>query len=108
VSSDAGIRWCPPGAVVVNVVNRDLSPVPAAVVSLRRLDSADREPFKRSAANAGGHVEFRGLPAGSYLVDVELSGFLPMRFGPVPVEETAPASVRIPEILAMLNPVMAF
>jgi Carboxypeptidase regulatory-like domain len=107
-TNDAQIRWSPPGAIVVNVVNRDLSPVPGAVVSVYRADAPGGEPKKSAAANVGGHVEFRGLPAGSYMVRVKLSGFLDMGFGPVPVQEKTPASVRIPEILAVLNPVMVF
>jgi hypothetical protein len=107
-TSDAQIHWSPPGVIVVNVVNRDLSPVPGAAVTVYRTDASSGEPLKSAAANAGGHVEFRGLAAGSYLVRVKRSGSLEMSVGPIPVEEKTPASTRIPEILAVLNPVLTF
>lgn len=107
-TSDAQIRWSPPGTIVVNVVNRDLSPVPGAAVSILRADSPGGEPTRSALANAGGHVEFRGLPPGSYLVKVGRSGSLDMTFGPVPVEDRTPPATRIPEILAVLNPVLTF
>jgi hypothetical protein len=106
--SDAQIRFSPPGVVVVNVVSRDLSPVPGAVVSLQRAESPEAEPVKSMPSGAGGHAEFRDVAAGSYFVKVSLSGFLEMRFGPIPVEDKTPPSVRIPEILCVLNPVMKF
>jgi hypothetical protein len=107
-TSDAQIHWSPPGVIVVNAVSRDLSPVAGAAVSLYRAESPAAEPLKTGATNAGGHIEFRGLAAGAYLIRIRLSGYLDMSFGPVPVEEKTPASVRIPEILAVMNPVMAF
>ena len=110
--SDAQIRFSPPGVVVVNVVSRDLSPVPAAAVSLERADSPDAEPVKGMKSGVGGHVEFRDVKTGSYFVKVTHPGFLEMRFGPVPVEvpvdDKTPPTVRIPEILCVLNPVMTF
>ena len=105
--SDAAIHWSPPGTIVVNVVSRDLSPVPGAAVNLYRAEAAS-EPVRSGSTNTGGHVEFRDLAAGSYLVKVARSGSLDMTFGPLPVEEKSPPSVRIPEILAVLNPLMAF
>ncbi len=107
-TSDSQIHWSPPGVIVVNVVSRDLSPVPGALVSVSRSDASSGEPPKSAVANAGGHVEFRGLPAGSYLVRVSRQGCLDLSVGPVPVEVKTPPSVRIPEILAVLNPVMTF
>ena len=107
-ATDAQIRWSPPGVIVVNVVSRDLSPIPGAVVSIARAEAAQAEPPRSAVANAGGHVEFRGLATGSYLVRVSRSGSLDLNVGPVPVEDKTPASVRIPEILVVLNPVMVF
>jgi hypothetical protein len=107
-TSDAQIHWSPPGVIVVNVVSRDLSPVPGALVSVSRSDASEGEASKSAVANAGGHVEFRGLPAGSYLVRVSRQGCLDLSVGPLPVEDKTPAAVRIPEILAVLNPVMKF
>ena len=106
--SDAQIRWSPPGTIVVNVVSRDLSPVPGVMVSVLRADAVNAEAVQTSPTGAGGHVEFRGLAAGSYFVRVSPEGFLEMRIGPIPVEEKTPPSVRIPEILCVVNPVMAF
>lgn len=107
-TSDAQIRWSPPGTIIVNVVNRDLSPVPGAAVSIHRAESPGGEPVRSAHTNAGGHAEFRGLAPGAYLVKVGRSGFLDMSFGPVPVEDRTPPGVRIPEVLAVLNPVMVF
>jgi len=107
-TSDAQIHWSPPGVIVVNVVNRDLAPVPGALVSISRSDAPSGEPSNSAVANAGGHVEFRGLPVGSYLVRVSRQGFLDLSVGPVPVEQKSPPTVRIPEILAVLNPVLTF
>ena len=106
--SDAQIRFSPPGVVVVNVVSRDLSPVPGAVVSLERAEPSDAGPARSMPSGPGGHVEFRDLAAGAYFVRVSHSGYLEMRFGPVPVDVQTPQAVRIPEILCVLNPVMRF
>ncbi len=107
-SADAQIRWNPPGAIFVNVVNRDLSPLPGATISLHRAGSPEGEPVRSATANAGGHVEFRELPPDSYVVRVRLSGYLDMSFGPMPVEEKQPPRVRVPQILAVANPLMVF
>ncbi len=106
--SDAQIHWSPPGAIVVNVVSRDLSPVPGATVTVQRMNAPAAESGKSLPTGPGGHVEFRGLADGSYLVTVSFPGHLEMRFGPMPVEERNPPSVRIPEILCVLNPVLSF
>jgi hypothetical protein len=106
--SDAQIRWSAPGAIVVNVVNRDLSPLPGVTVTIERSGGQEAEPASRGVTNAGGHAEFRGLPAGSYIVRVSAPGHLDMAFGPVPIEEANPPSVRLPEILAVVNPIMKF
>ncbi|HEY7113229.1 MAG TPA: carboxypeptidase-like regulatory domain-containing protein [Thermoanaerobaculia bacterium] len=105
---DANIPLSPPRAIFVNVVNRDLAPVPGAMVSLRRPENPDGEPVKSAAANAGGRVEFRDLPAGSYLVRIEQPGHVPMTLGPVAIEEKDPPSVRLPVIVAVLNPILSF
>jgi hypothetical protein len=107
-ASDAQIAWSPPQAIYVNVVNRDLSPVPGATVSLERADGAAAAPVRTATTNVGGHVEFRELPAGSYVVRIVHARTLEMTFGPVPIDDKTPPSVRIPQILAMLNPVLAF
>jgi hypothetical protein len=106
--SDAQIHWSPPGAIVVNVVSRDLSPVPGATVTVHRADGPAGDPGKALPTGPGGHVEFRGLAGASYFVTVSLSGYLEMRFGPMPVEDKNPPTVRIPEILCVLNPVLSF
>jgi hypothetical protein len=107
--SSAAIRWCPPGVVVVNVVNRDLAPVPGAAVTLRRADApSGAAPTASATANAGGHVEFRDVPAGTYVVRVERAGFLTIDVGPAEVDVKTPPSVRLPEILVVVNPVMSF
>ena len=107
--TSAAIKWCPPGVVVVNVVNRDLAGIPGATVSLRRADaSSGAEPAASAATNAGGHVEFRDLPAGAYHVRVERAGFLTLDVGPAEVDTKTPPAVRLPEILVVLNPVMTF
>ena len=107
-ASDAQIAWSPPHAIFVNVVNRDLSPVPGATVSLERAGGAAGASVRSATTNVGGHVEFRDLPAGSYLVRVVHAGTLEMAFGPVPIDDKTPPSVRIPQILAVVNPVLAF
>jgi len=107
-SFDANIPLSPPRAIFVNVVSRDLSPVPGATVSIRKPESPEGEPLKSAAANAGGRVEFRDLPAGSYLVRIEQTGHLPMTLGPVPIEDRNPPNVRVPVILVVLNPVLTF
>jgi hypothetical protein len=106
--SNAQIRFSPPGVVVVYVVSRDLSPVPAAAVSLQRADTPDAPPVKVMPSGPGGRAEFRDVPPGAYFVQVSLSGFLEMRFGPIPMDDKTPPGVRIPEILCVLNPVMKF
>jgi hypothetical protein len=107
-NSDAQIRWSPPRAIFVNVVNRDLSPLPGATVTVHEAGKADGEANRTATANAGGHVEFRDLPGGSYIVRVRLSGYLDMTFGPMPIEDKDPPGVRVPQILAVANPVMVF
>lgn len=108
--NDAQIHWSPPGAIVVNVVSRDLSPLPGATVSILRAepDAAGADPVKSGPTGPGGHVEFRGLPNGSYFVRVSAPGHLEMRFGPMPVEDKNPPGVRLPEILCVVNPVLSF
>jgi hypothetical protein len=106
--SDAQIRWSPPRAIFVNVVNRDLSPLPGATVALQEAGKPEGEAHRTATANAGGHVEFRDLPGGSYVVRIRLSGYLDMTFGPMPIEEKDPPGVRVPQILAVANPVMVF
>jgi hypothetical protein len=106
--SGAQIPWSPPRAIFVNVVNRDLAPVPGATVSLHRPESPEGEPVKSAASNIGGRVEFRELPAGSYLVRIEQPGYVVMTLGPVPIDEKTPPSVRVAQILAVLNPMMRF
>ena len=106
--SDAQIPWSPPRAIFVNVVNRDLAPVPGATVSLRRPESPEGEPVKSTASSIGGRVEFRELPAGSYLVRIEQPGYVVMTLGPVPIDGRTPPSVRVAQILAVLNPMMRF
>jgi len=106
--SDAQIRWSPPGSIFVNVVNRDLSPLPGAAISLHRAGSPDAEPFRSATANAGGHVEFRQLPADSYTVRVRHPGYLDLNVGPMPVEPSEAPKVRVPQILAVMNPIMQF
>lgn len=105
---DANIPLSPPRAIFVNVVNRDLSPVPGATVSLRRPESPEAEPVRSAPANAGGRVEFRELPAGSYLVRIDQPGHVSMTLGPVSIDDKNPPSVRLPVIVAVLNPILTF
>ena len=100
--SDAQIPWSPPRAIFVNVVNRDLAPVPGATVSLRRPESPEGEPVKSMASSIGGRVEFREL------VRIEQPGYVVMTLGPVPIDGRTPPSVRVAQILAVLNPMMRF
>jgi hypothetical protein len=107
-NSDAQIRWSPPHTIFVNVVNRDLAPLPGASVTVHEAGKPDGEPHRTATANAGGHVEFRDLPGGSYVVRVRLSGYLDMTFGPMPIEDKDPPGVRVPQILAVANPMLVF
>jgi hypothetical protein len=105
---DAQIRWSPPGAIYVTVVNRDLAPVGDATITVHAASAPDGAPIRTATANAGGHVEFRDLPDGSYMVRVRHPGHLDMTFGPMPVEKSEAPKVRVPQILAVLNPVLEF
>ena len=107
--NSAGIRWAPPGVVVVDVINRDFGKIPGAAVSIRRVDAApDAPPLRSATTNAGGHAEFRDVPAGAYVVHVERAGSLPASVGPAEVDSKTPPSTRLPEILVVLNPVLSF
>ena len=107
--NSAGIRWAPPGVVVVDVINREFGKIPGAAVSLRRSDAApDAPPFRSATTNGGGRAEFRDLPAGTYLVHVERAGSLPACVGPAEIDAKTPPSVRLPEILVVMNPVLSF
>ena len=107
-ANDAQIRWSPPGAIFVTVVNRDLSPLPGVAVTAERAGAPESESTRRVTTGVGGRAEFRSLPAGSYTVRVSAPGHLEMAFGPMPIEEGEAPSVRLPVILAVVNPIMTF
>jgi hypothetical protein len=104
-SKPAEVLWAPPGELRAVVLDRDSVPLRGVTVSL--FASGVAAAVHQPAVTTGGDgvARFANLPAGEYVIRVELSGFAPTSIGPVTVRSPSQENPRLPEFLVVLNPI---
>lgn len=102
---DDDVRWTPPGEVAAMVLDGPtMKPLRATTVRLTMTDNS-RMAFAATTDDKG-VAKFEGVPRGTYLLTFERRGYANTHIGPFHVRSETNEVARIPEFVAVLNPLM--
>jgi len=91
------------GEIFLRVVDGHGHPLPGATVTLRGAESRSVMIGRPVITPASGEVRYTALDQGLYLVRIQLSGYITVTLGPLPIELKEP-SPRLPRRIDVVLP----